>query len=424
MTPALARSIPIRNGQSVRIASCHSSTLGFLVMAYVVLLPYQIQINAQLNLAPADLFLLLTLLLVPGQLKYRSHAWSIPHFALLFVFVAGTFVTALRDGTLTRYVLLNKDVGLLLLILSYFAITTLVTEWQQVRRILRVFTLGVVFQNVPALGAFLAKYFYGINIAPPFTSYGGARLSGMLIDANAYGGLLVLALVICEGSSWGRAPLFQGRLLLFCRLTLGLGILFSFSRSAWISLALALLVLCMFRRRKALRLALMGAVGLPCLFLFMGQRFLRYFESMASRPEQVQGRFDLMWRALSEFAQRPFLGGGLGSFLITAGTVAHNTALWFLAEFGIVGLVVLLAFIGWFFAEVWTAYRYAPADEKPIMLALLMGHTAMFGLAMGIEAFYQRHWWLILALIASSSTIVRRQLRSERGENLRYSRVG
>ena len=58
------------------------------------------------------------------------------------------------------------------------------------------------------------------------------------------------------------------------------------------------------------------------------------------------------------------------------------------------------------------------------MLALLMGHTAMFGLAMGIEAFYQRHWWLILALIASSSTIVRRQLRSERGENLRYSRVG
>ncbi len=423
MTPALARSIPIRHGQSVRVASGRSSTLGFLVMAYVVLLPYQIPVNPQLNVAPADLFLLLTLLLVPGQLKYRSQAWSIAHFALLFVFVVGTFVTAWRDGNLTSYVLLNKDVGLLFLILSYAAITSLVTEWHQVRRILRFFTLSVVLQNVVAVGAFLMTYFYGVAIAPPLTSYGGKRLSGMLLDANAYGGLLVLALVICEGSSWGRAPLFQGRLLLFCRLTLGLGILFSFSRSAWISLALALLVLCMYRRRKALRLALAAAVGLPCLFLFMGQRFLRYFESMASRPEQVQGRFDLMWRALSEFAQRPFLGGGLGSFLITAGTIAHNTALWFLAEFGVFGLAVLLAFIGWFFAQALSAYRYAPADEKPIMLALLLGHTAMFGLAMGIEAFYQRHWWMILALIASCSTIVRRQVRSERA-GIRYSHVG
>jgi hypothetical protein len=29
----------------------------------------------------------------------------------------------------------------------------------------------------------------------------------------------------------------------------------------------------------------------------------------------------------------------------------------------------------------------------------------MFGLAMGIEAFYQRHWWLVLALIASSYSL-------------------
>jgi hypothetical protein len=33
----------------------------------------------------------------------------------------------------------------------------------------------------------------------------------------------------------------------------------------------------------------------------------------------------------------------------------------------------------------------------------------MFGVAMGIEAFYQRHWWLILALIGSCSSIVFRR---------------
>jgi hypothetical protein len=35
-----------------------------------------------------------------------------------------------------------------------------------------------------------------------------------------------------------------------------------------------------------------------------------------------------------------------------------------------------------------------------------MAHTAMLGLAMGIEAFYQRHWWLVFALIASSYSLV------------------
>ena len=39
------------------------------------------------------------------------------------------------------------------------------------------------------------------------------------------------------------------------------------------------------------------------------------------------------------------------------------------------------------------------------VLALLLAHTAMFGLAMGIEAFYQRHWWLVLGLIASSYSL-------------------
>ena len=44
------------------------------------------------------------------------------------------------------------------------------------------------------------------------------------------------------------------------------------------------------------------------------------------------------------------------------------------------------------------------------MLALLLAHTAMFGLAMGIEAFYQRHWWLVLGLIASSYSLTLRRV--------------
>jgi O-antigen ligase len=85
----------------------------------------------------------------------------------------------------------------------------------------------------------------------------------------------------------------------------------------------------------------------------------------------------------------------------------HNSALWFLADFGLVGLAVFCGFLGWFFIKAWNAYRLAPDDEKPLALALLLAHTAMVGLAVGIEAFYQRQWWLVLALIAASSGLVR-----------------
>jgi O-antigen ligase len=126
---------------------------------------------------------------------------------------------------------------------------------------------------------------------------------------------------------------------------------------------------------------------------------------MASRPKQVQGRFDLIHDALQAFAQHPIFGGGIGSFRLGEGEIAHNSAMWFLADFGIIGLIALLGFLGWFFVKAWHAYRFAPARERPLVLGLLLAHTAMFGLAMGIEAFYQRHWWLVLGLIASSYSL-------------------
>lgn len=380
-----------------------------LVMCYAVLLPYLFTVGPQLNFAPADCCLVLVLLLAPGQLKYSKSAWTGWHVTLLLTFAAGSFISAVRTGGLSRYELVNKDFGLLLLFLGYAAITSAVTEWGDLRHILRAFTLSVVFLNVVAVCAFLAGYFFGI--VTPLTSYGGSRLSGMLLDANAYGGLLVVALVICEGGSWGPAPLFRGLQLFLCRLTLGLGILFSFSRSAWMALGLALILLCVVRSAVAVRLALAALIGGPCLLLLMGHRFLPFFEQMASRPEQVQNRLTLIRDALATIEQYPFLGAGLGSFRLEEGAIMHNSALWFLADFGLAGIAVLIGFLGWFFVKAWEAYRLAPDEEKPMALALLLAHTAMIGLAMGIEAFYQREWWLVMALIASSSWLARSTAR-------------
>jgi putative inorganic carbon (HCO3(-)) transporter len=390
----------------VRFVTHRSAVLGVLVTGYVALLPYLFEVGKRMNFAPADCFLLLALLLALGQLKCRQSAWTIWHFAIVLTFALGSFVAAVRFGELDRYELLNKDAGLLLPFLSYAAITSTVTEWADLRHILRIFALSVMLENLVAVGGFLVAYFLGVTT--PFTRYGGLRLSGMLLDPNAYGGLLVVALVICEGASWGPAPLFKGPTLWISRLTLALGILFTFSRSAWMGLALALLLLAVVRPTLVFRLVLVALTGAPCLVVLLGNRFLPIFEEMASRPKQVQERFDLIHEALQLYSLHPFLGGGLGSFRLAAGEVAHNSVMWFLADFGPMGVVVLVGFLACFFARAWFAYRFAPASEQPLVLALLSAHAAMVGLAMGIEAFYQRHWWLIFSLIASSYSLVRR----------------
>jgi O-antigen ligase len=177
------------------------------------------------------------------------------------------------------------------------------------------------------------------------------------------------------------------------------------------------MVLCLLRIRTALRLVLAAIIGAPCLLLLMGSNFLPVVQRMARRPEQVQERFDLINIALQLFNQHPFFGAGLGGFHLAAGEIAHNTPMWFLADFGLAGFLVLLAFLGWFFRKAWVAYHLAPDAERPLVLALILAHTAMLGLAMGIEAFYQRHWWLVFALIASAYSLSIRQPLRMRGES-------
>jgi O-antigen ligase len=381
--------------------------LKVLLSAYVVFLPYQFQTGDGINFAPADCFLLLLVVLAAGQLKYRREAWSIWHFGIMLTFVAGSLVTAVRFGAIMRYELINKDLGLFLPFLSYAAVTSWVAEWDDLRYLMRLFALSVVIQNALMVALFLASYFFGIS--NPFARYGGLRLAGMLLDPNAYGGLLVMTLVLIVGASNGPEPLLSKAMLVTSRVTLVPGILFTFSRSAWSALGLAMLVFAVLRPRAAARFVLAGLLCAPGILLLLGRRFVPIFQTMASRPKQVQGRFDLIHDALEAFSRHPLFGGGIGAFRLGEGSIAHNSAMWFLADFGIIGLTAFAGFLGWFFLKGWSAYQSAPASKRSLTLAALLAHTAMLGLAMGIEAFYQRHWWLALGMIASGYSLTLRR---------------
>ncbi|HSW51034.1 MAG TPA: O-antigen ligase family protein [Bryobacteraceae bacterium] len=377
---------------------------GFWLLAYIALLPYQWAPAEHIRLGIADLCLFCYLLFGLARMRVRKEAWGPWHMALVTVFALGVLVIVLRTGTLSSYVILNKAVGLLVLLASYWAITTEVGSWPQMRKLMRVFVLGVSFQNVFALAALLASYLAGVSFS--FMNYGNERLSGMMYDPNAYGGLLVTALAFNTVGSTGPAPVTRGLLRHLCNLTLALGVIFTFSRSTWMSLAAVWLTYLFLRPAPAMKMLAVLSAALPVLAVFIGLGLVSP-QRMLNRPDTIEGRVELIDETMEQFRKYPVLGMGLGGFREYNGIIVHNTPLWFLVDFGLVGLGVFLGFLGWTFLSGLNTYFASGAAQRPYVHAVLAANSGMLGLSMGIEAFYQRHWWLCFALIAAARLAAR-----------------
>src|SRR5581483_6774220 len=141
----------------------HGNLLALLVSGYIILLPYQFQIGKTTNIAPSDCLLLLAVIFGLGQLKWTNTMWSPWHFGIVLVFVFGSLVCALNYGLLASYEFVIKDAGLLVPFVSYFAITSITTDWTRLRRLLRIFVMTVAAENLLAIGAYFAAHVYGIK---------------------------------------------------------------------------------------------------------------------------------------------------------------------------------------------------------------------------------------------------------------------
>jgi O-antigen ligase len=111
------------------------------------------------------------------------------------------------------------------------------------------------------------------------------------------------------------------------------------------------------------------------------------------------------------FLSHPLLGAGLGSFLRDNEVQVHNTFFWFLAEMGVAGAIVFVGFVMAFLLRGAKAYRLAAPEYRGLLGGLLLAHLSMMGFSLGIEAFYQRYWWVIMALISAAHATARRRPR-------------
>jgi hypothetical protein len=283
-------------------------------------------------------------------------------------------------------------------------LATYVTSLRTARLVVRAYIAAAVTSALLSTLALLLP-FPGSDL---FTRIG--RAEGLFKDPNVFGPFLVpAALILLEEILVPR--LLSGRrvtkLLEF--FVLALGVLFSYSRAAWLNLAvgvLVVLVVIALRRgggrhaARAFAVVLVAAGAMTAVVAFTGS--LNFLEQRASIQSYDSSRFGAQSESIRWAEQYPF-GIGPGQFEKYAGISVHSTYARALAEEGLPGLLLILALMlatfGW-------AGRNAIAGRGTYGIgsaALLASWCGILVNSIFVDTLHWRHLWAVAALIWAGS---------------------
>jgi O-antigen ligase len=246
--------------------------------------------------------------------------------------------------------------------------------------------------------------------------YGGTRAVGLFKDPNVFGAFLVPAALVVLDELFLPRLLRSGRMakaVMFIALVLG--IVFSFSRAAWVNLALGLMVMIGIYalRRGELHRAVAVMTWIVAVASVAGVAVAAtgsasFLQERAHFQSYDTQRFGAQAEGLRLVEQHPF-GVGPGQFELYSNVSAHSTYVRALAEEGVVGFVLLL---GLFLGTLVFAARNGVLgrDTYGIGSAPLLGAwVGLLASSFVIDTLHWRHLWLVAALIWAGAATRRRE---------------
>src|ERR1022692_676065 len=175
---------------------------------------------------------------------------AIVAFGFLFL-TLGTTMEYYNIGMFTSWTLVNKDIGLICLVVAYFIGVRLIDSELRLYRIVEVFVVsGFVLNTLAVIGGVLM---YAFGIGNDMLREGTTlRLCGLMINPGSYGGWLLclfsLQLALLLDTS-GRIVRMSRKLQWSNVVLAAVGIIMTISRSAYIGFLVALLAIALFEWR-------------------------------------------------------------------------------------------------------------------------------------------------------------------------------
>jgi O-antigen ligase len=360
--------------------------LGFALLGIVLVEP-----------APADLvfFVAGAVALATGRLQLRrAPGPAIGLIGLLFILNLVSAVEAVDAARAAVFATTTVYVAVLGLWLA---------TWLTSRKRARLAAGGYVLAASTSAAAALLALFFSTPGSELLVL--DDRAQGLFKDANVFGPFLVpAALIMIEETLAPR--LFRRRWLsALLVVLLGLGVLFSYSRGAWVNMAIGtvvmVVVLALRRRggRKAVLALVLLALAAASVYATVSATGSGDFLTERAQLQSYDAdRFGAQAAGLEPGQRYPF-GVGPGQFEYVAPISAHSTYVRVFAEQGLPGLLALIA-LGLFTLGAAVANAFAGRDTYGIGSAALLG--AWCGLLVNsvvIDTLHWRHLWIVAAFV-------------------------
>jgi O-antigen ligase len=338
--------------------------------------------------------LALGLALLAIVISGRARRWRVFHVAaLLFVVWTGIGVWMRQGGHISL-----KFYTFVQLFLVVWMIWELASTPGRQRGLLAAYVFGAA---VPAVATILLFLSHGSELRR--FSAGGA-------DANSLAMTLALALPIAWYLSLTQRRVLS-RWLFRGYLPLGLiATALSASRGGMLAWLVAMLIIPLTTGLSPKKLA--AAIGLLALSAILVVAYIpdQVVERLGTTGSQLEnldlnGRFKIWVAGAHAFAQRPFMGYGVGGFkeaitpeLGSLALVAHNSFLSILVEEGLVGLLLFMTML----LSVYTSVLHLPRLERRFGLVLL----ATLGITMlPLTWEDKKPVWFVMAAVIGMSTL-------------------
>ncbi|XSG77591.1 O-antigen ligase family protein [Herpetosiphon llansteffanensis] len=236
---------------------------------------------------------------------------------------------------------------------------------------------------------------------------GVPRLIGLLPSSTALGVYLGAGLAGSLALALSAESIQQRQAACLLSLPLSFGVLLTFTRGAWLGLIGAVALVLLLQRRWRLLLgaggvAVIGLIGFGLIQPRLLARVLRLGEGTGSARQEIWAS---AWRAVQD---QPLFGFGLDQFAhlepsrygipqIRFLTLAHphNLLLDVWLQLGLLGLLVVLAMLGWQIWR-WLHSRVALRYVALAMLADLVIHGMLDQTMLGGDMIYL--WWSLLLI--------------------------
>jgi hypothetical protein len=396
------------------------SLLAWICMLSVQL-PYKIG-SLEMRPALSDVFLpsmALGLLLsrAKGSFQRSMRQGSLSSFVILFAasfLTVANAVTYFELGTVPQWTWLNKDIGLIDLVFSFFVVLHFVNSLEKLLYVVKVFVVSGSFINLLAVSAGIARYAFGIS-SPMMQDDADMRIIGLMVNPGSYGGFISCVFMMQLTLLLGRSNLlpFPWCMQQLNLLLLGMATVMTLSRSALLGLATGLLAILGFYGMKAgVRLVGLGLAMLVMMALLLSIYVASpdassTFWRMELHAPSFLARIDANRAALKLFLSGSplivFTGIGVGTFLVRSQSyiglpmIIHNDFVWLLVETGVSGVLLFTAIMYVSLRNCIAAVR-AGSSYSAIAAGVACSLVATLGWMMGTEGLWHRHVWFLLAL--------------------------